>query len=99
MSVLPADLQGLVKAPSVPHAELFGNIGERQKEAKATAVVAASLTPQPQTRSVSAAFNTGSGSQEKATYSGKDSPSSRNVGSFSTSMCPAQKLKPKRVKT
>ena len=53
MSVLPADLRGLVNAPSVPHAELFGNIGERRKEAEATAVVAASLTPKPQKRSVS----------------------------------------------
>ena len=52
VSVLPDDMRGLVDAPSVPHSELFGDIGERQKEAKTKVEVPASITLTPQKRCV-----------------------------------------------
>ena len=48
LTILPHNLKGLAEQPKGSHDHLFGDIKERQVEAKAKAEVVASLMPKPQ---------------------------------------------------
>ena len=53
LTVLPHNMKSLAERPKGSHEQLFGDITERQIEAKAKAEVVASLMPKPQKRPLS----------------------------------------------
>ena len=56
LTILPHNLKGLAERPKGSHDHMFGDIKERQVEAKAKAEVVASLMPKPQKHPLSGLF-------------------------------------------
>ena len=105
LTILPHNLKGLAERPKGSHDHLFGDIKERQVEAKAKAEVVASLMPKPQKRPPSGLFannskrpkTTAGGTIEARGYTNPGRPS-KNGQSFPKHKYPVGKQRYRRGK-
>ena len=105
LTILPHNLEGLAERPKGSHDHLFGDIKERQVEAKAKAEVVASLMLKPQKRPLSGLFannskwqmTTAGGTIETRGYTNPGRPS-KNGQSFPKHKYPMGKQRYRRGK-